>query len=72
MTLLRMRQHLGAIVWRACEAIRESPRDDALPALIRELLVTGLDHAIDAGYVAEQSSADTHILPDDAPEEETP
>ena len=69
MTAQHMRQHLGAVVWHAREAIAEAPSPELIPSLVHQVDVTGLDSAIDAGYVSEAANRHTHILPDEVRQE---
>jgi hypothetical protein len=62
-TLQAMRQHLGAVVWHAREAIAEAPHAELIPDLVHQVDVTGLDAAIDSGYVQEAAHRESHILP---------
>jgi hypothetical protein len=64
MTAQRMRQHLGAIVWHAREAIAEAPIPELIPSLVHQVDVTGLDNAIDAGHVQEAARRDGHLVPE--------
>lgn len=70
MTAQRMRQHLGNAVWHCREAIKEAPRPELIPELVHQVDVTGLDSVIDAGHVAEAGHRETHLLPDDGPDDE--
>jgi hypothetical protein len=65
MTAQRMRQHLGCLVWHARAAIAEAPSPAHIPALIRQVDVTGLEDVIDAGHIAEAADRDTHLLPEE-------
>jgi hypothetical protein len=69
MTLMRMRQHIGAAVWHLERAAEEAPTADALPLPFRALLVdrrvANIEaFGIDRGHVVEQSRAETHLVPD--------
>ena len=75
MSLQRMRQHIGAVVWHAREAIAEAPGREYIHPLIHQVDVTGLDSLtdddgnvislIEEGYVREAANRDTHILPEE-------
>lgn len=61
-----MRQHLGAMVWHALEAISEAPRADDVSSLVLEFPHVELKElGIDDGYVSEAADRDTHILPEE-------